>query len=200
VFDICQTHRNLDYRKKSTLQRTRLLHAKILSPVKVNYPAHRAGHFKKLEEGDCIPLTPTPHSSPSTGRGILRENFIKNPVCSSFIMIAERPTSVISIRNQSFSSRATFYGLKYASNGWTIHCIFRAVLISGAIVPLRGASIEALFVHFLKSLRRAEVTNQYDIINDTPTRSIIFMPNFCSDWTPRRGPPPGCSSGRSASP
>ena len=43
----------------------------------VNYPAHRAGHLKKLDEGDCIPLTPTPHSSPSTGRGILRKDFIK---------------------------------------------------------------------------------------------------------------------------
>jgi prepilin-type N-terminal cleavage/methylation domain-containing protein len=43
----------------------------------VNYPAHRARHFKKLKEGDCIPLTPTPYSSPSTGRGILQENFIK---------------------------------------------------------------------------------------------------------------------------
>ena len=39
---------------------------------KVNYPAHRAGHLKKLEEGDCIPLTPAPHSSPFTERGILR--------------------------------------------------------------------------------------------------------------------------------
>ena len=45
--------------------------------AEVKYPAHRAGHFKKLEKGDCIPFTPTPHSSPSTGRGILRENFIK---------------------------------------------------------------------------------------------------------------------------
>src|SRR4030043_1662448 len=44
---------------------------------KVNYPAHRAGHLKKLNEGDCIPLPPAPHSSPSTGRGILREGFIK---------------------------------------------------------------------------------------------------------------------------
>jgi hypothetical protein len=32
--------------------------------------------------------------------------------------------------------------------GWTINRIFRAVLISGAIVPLQGASIEALLVHF----------------------------------------------------
>jgi hypothetical protein len=39
---------------------------------KVNYPAHRAGHLKNLNEGDCIPPTPAPHSSPSTGRGILR--------------------------------------------------------------------------------------------------------------------------------
>jgi hypothetical protein len=31
--------------------------------------------------------------------------------------------------------------------GWTIHCIFRAVLISGAIVPLQGASIEALLAN-----------------------------------------------------
>jgi len=43
----------------------------------VNYPAHRAGHLKKRDEGNCIPLTPAPHSSPSTGRGILREGFIK---------------------------------------------------------------------------------------------------------------------------
>ena len=43
---------------------------------KVNYPAHRAGHLKILDEGDCIPLTPAPHSSPSTGRDILREDFI----------------------------------------------------------------------------------------------------------------------------
>jgi hypothetical protein len=42
----------------------------------VNYPAHRAGHLKKLDEEDCIPLPPAPHSSPSTGRGILREGFI----------------------------------------------------------------------------------------------------------------------------
>jgi hypothetical protein len=46
----------------------------------VNYPAHRAGHLKKLDEGDCIPLPPAPHSSPSTGRGILREGFIKRCV------------------------------------------------------------------------------------------------------------------------
>jgi len=45
----------------------------------MNYPAHRAGHLKKLDEGDCIPLTPAPHSSPSTGRGILREDFINHP-------------------------------------------------------------------------------------------------------------------------
>jgi sulfur-carrier protein len=44
----------------------------------VNYPGHRAGHLKKLDEGDCIPLPSAPHSSPSTGRGILREGFIKN--------------------------------------------------------------------------------------------------------------------------
>jgi hypothetical protein len=30
----------------------------------------------------------------------------------------------------------------------------------------------------LKSLRRTEVTNLYDIINYTPERSIIFMPNI----------------------
>jgi phenylacetate-coenzyme A ligase PaaK-like adenylate-forming protein len=42
----------------------------------VNNPAHRAGHLKKLEEGDCIPHPPAPHSSPSIGRGILREDFI----------------------------------------------------------------------------------------------------------------------------
>jgi hypothetical protein len=42
----------------------------------VNYPAHRAGHLKKLDEGDCIPLPPAPHSSPSTGRGILREGSV----------------------------------------------------------------------------------------------------------------------------
>jgi len=49
----------------------------------------------------------------------------------------------------------------------------------------------------LKSLRCTEVTNQYDIINDTPMRPIIFMQNSCPDWSPRRGPPPRCSSGRS---
>jgi hypothetical protein len=47
-----------------------------IMPMEVNYPAHRAGHLKKLDEGDCIPLPPAPHSSPSTGRGILREDFI----------------------------------------------------------------------------------------------------------------------------
>jgi len=53
--------------------------------ILVNYPAHRAGHLKELDEGDCIPLTPTPHSSPSTGRGILREDFINqvNPMAES---------------------------------------------------------------------------------------------------------------------
>ena len=40
--------------------------------LEVNYPAHRAGHLKNLNEGDCIPPAPAPHSSPSTGRGILR--------------------------------------------------------------------------------------------------------------------------------
>jgi hypothetical protein len=30
-----------------------------------------------VEEGDCIPLAPTLHSSLSSERGILRENFIK---------------------------------------------------------------------------------------------------------------------------
>jgi len=49
---------------------------KIINDKKVNYPAHRAGHLKKLDEGDCIPLPPAPYSSPSTGRGILREGFI----------------------------------------------------------------------------------------------------------------------------
>jgi hypothetical protein len=48
--------------------------------MKVNYPAHRAGHLKKLYEGDCIPLALAPHSAPSTGRGILREDFIKRKI------------------------------------------------------------------------------------------------------------------------
>jgi hypothetical protein len=57
----------------------------ILNPCKgqflsVNYPIHRAGHLKKLAEGDCIPHTSAPHSAPSTGRGILREEFIKEDV------------------------------------------------------------------------------------------------------------------------
>jgi succinate dehydrogenase / fumarate reductase flavoprotein subunit len=43
----------------------------------VNYPAHRAGRLKKFDKGDCIPLTPAPHSSQSTGQGILQEDFIK---------------------------------------------------------------------------------------------------------------------------
>jgi len=30
----------------------------------------------------------------------------------------------------------------------------------------------------LKSLRRAEVTNPYDSIDNTPTQPTIFMPNF----------------------
>jgi len=46
--------------------------------VIVNYPAHRVGHLKKLKEGDCILHAPAPHSSPSTGRGVLRVDFIKN--------------------------------------------------------------------------------------------------------------------------
>jgi hypothetical protein len=41
----------------------------------VNYPAHRAGHLKSIE-GDCIPLTPAPHSSPPCGRGNSLENEI----------------------------------------------------------------------------------------------------------------------------
>ena len=43
----------------------------------VNYPAHRAGHLKNLNPGGLPPPTPAPHSSPPTGRGILREVFIK---------------------------------------------------------------------------------------------------------------------------
>jgi hypothetical protein len=42
------------------------------------------------------------------------------------------------------------------------------------------------FSSILKSLRRAEVTNNHDIINDAPIRPIIFMPNFCSDLSPQR--------------
>ena len=34
----------------------------------VNDPAHRAGHLKKPDEGDCIPISPAPHSSPATGQ------------------------------------------------------------------------------------------------------------------------------------
>jgi hypothetical protein len=41
--------------------------------------------------------------------------------------------------------------------GWTINCIFRAVLISGAIVPLQGASIEALLANLeVTSARRSD--------------------------------------------
>ena len=40
--------------------------------------ADRTGHLKKLEEGDCIPHTPAPHSSPSTERGIQVLSFHKN--------------------------------------------------------------------------------------------------------------------------
>jgi len=35
-------------------------------------PPTRRG-IKNLKEGNCIPLTPAPHSSPPTGRGFLRE-------------------------------------------------------------------------------------------------------------------------------
>ena len=42
----------------------------------MNYPAHRAGHPKILDEGDCIPL----------GRGILREDFIKSVVIISVVV------------------------------------------------------------------------------------------------------------------
>ena len=147
----------MDNRKLSTLQRTRLLHAKISSPVK-----------------------------------------IKNPVCSSFIMIAERSTSFISMKSIIFF-KATFYGLKYASPDgpfivYSVLYSFQVRLYPSRVHPSRRSS------SILKSLRRAEVTNRYDIINNTPTTPIIFMPNSCSDLTPRRWPPPACSSGRSGSP
>jgi hypothetical protein len=51
-------------------------------------PRPQGGASKKPVEGDCIPLAPAPHSSPSTGRGILRggihklEGGIKNGICN----------------------------------------------------------------------------------------------------------------------
>ena len=105
-----------------------------------------------------------------------------------------------SIWNQSFSSMATFYGLKYASTGWTKLFVYSVSyslqlrLYPSRVHPSRRSS------SILKSLRCAEVTNQYDIINNTPKTPIIFMPNYCSDWSPRRRSPPACSSGRSGSP
>ena len=44
---------------------------------KSELPRLQGGASWKGVEGDCIPLTPAPHSSPSTGRGILRERFHK---------------------------------------------------------------------------------------------------------------------------
>jgi hypothetical protein len=43
-----------------------------------------------------------------------------------------------------------------------------------------------------KSVQRVELTYNYDIINNTPTRLIIFMPNYSSDLTLRQGPPLTC--------
>jgi len=62
---------------------------------KVNYPAHRAGHLKKPDEGDCIPLPPAPHSSPSTGRGILREGFIKKAYNKSVSLYPLKPEEAL---------------------------------------------------------------------------------------------------------
>ena len=90
---------------------------------KMNYPAHRAGHLKKLNEGDCIPLPPAPHSSQSTGRGILREGFIN---ASRISVLDDRQESVapakagvpnlrISVEsrfrgNDNKRPKSTFYG------------------------------------------------------------------------------------------
>jgi hypothetical protein len=42
----------------------------------VTNPAHRAGHLKKLEEGDCIPHTPAPLFIPAINGGVFCGSFI----------------------------------------------------------------------------------------------------------------------------
>jgi hypothetical protein len=109
----------------------------------VNYIAHRAGHHKKLDEGDCIPLTPAPHSSPSTGRGILREDFKKyrdgesNPESPKEVFVSAHRDNIIRWTDK-LKARIISSHLAYKwGNKSTSECVTGRNEISKAIVLSR---------------------------------------------------------------
>lgn len=67
----------------------------------VNYPADGVGHLKERDEGDCSPLSPAPYSSPPTGRGILRENFINR----EFSLFISTPRGELALRIDATKER-----------------------------------------------------------------------------------------------
>lgn len=59
-----------------------------LGKILLKLTAHRQGIMKSGEE-DYIPHTPTSQSFPSTGRCVLRENFIKPGSCAPMNLVEE---------------------------------------------------------------------------------------------------------------
>jgi hypothetical protein len=67
----------------------------------VNCPADGVGHLKEREDADCSPLSPAPYSSPPTGRGILRENFINR----AFSLLISTPRGELALRIDATKER-----------------------------------------------------------------------------------------------
>lgn len=80
-----------------------------LHNIDVKWISLPTGIFKKLEKGDCISHVPALHSSPSTGQGILRGQFIKN----NWIQSDTMPFST-KIRHQCF--KVYFFRYRNAGN------------------------------------------------------------------------------------
>jgi hypothetical protein len=74
-------------------------------------PRPQGGASKKPVEGDCIPLAPAPHSSPSTGRGILRGGIHKSAAIYARVSTDKQKVDMQLNELREFVARS----------GWTIY-------------------------------------------------------------------------------
>ena len=89
--------------------------------------AHRARHWKKLDEGDCVPLKPAAHSSPSTGEDSAGEfhnpiGIAADPFHDSMRSLDEILTSKnirgLLMLTPSIDKRATLFLRPYSRQFW----------------------------------------------------------------------------------